>query len=148
MLSYTISPQCTAPDGSELYLSWDNEAGSVIVASKLSDDSQLWVPVLWVDANGARGIALSNVMTSQVIAAPADNKPVILVPPSQIESQRSLWNFKGSTVRYDAVQLDADTRINLNVSGDGPYESGTPVLAFKWGGGHANEVWIFTSVTS
>jgi hypothetical protein len=35
--------------------------------------------------------------------------------------------------------------MNLNVSGDPPYASGTIVLAWDWGGRQPNEIWQIDS---
>ena len=57
---------------------------------------------------------------------------------------RGTWKFLGQD--YGALQLQANTDMNLNVSGDGQYPTGTEVLAFDWAGGHPNEVWNFQMV--
>jgi hypothetical protein len=40
------------------------------------------------------------------------------------------------------IRPKGNTNLNLNASGDGPYEQGNPVNLWRWETGAHNEVWI------
>lgn len=141
MLSYLVASACTAPDGSALYLSVEKQTGQVVVWNQLpnNDSSQLWVPV---DLPGIAGTVLLNMQSGMVIAAPDENGPVKMVAPGTMNTQQCLWNLLSN----GAVQLTRDNSQNLNVSGNGPYPNGTPILSWNWSGGESNEIWNYTAV--
>lgn len=89
-----------------------------------------------------QGFVLLNYQTSMVISAPNDDSAVKLT--KLVDMNRGVWRFLG--VDYGAIQLQANTNMNLNVEGDGPYNSGTRVLVWDWSGGDSNEIWNFSMV--
>ena len=143
MIYYKISPQCVDPNGRPLYLTAQQSTLTVAVATLLpnNDSSQLWTPVEYISGND-QGFVLLNRQTNMVISAPDNDAPVKLTALDAMN--RGTWKFLGQD--YGALQLQANTDMNLNVSGDGQYPTGTEVLAFDWAGGHPNEVWNFQMV--
>ena len=79
---------------------------------------------------------LLNCLASMVISAPNDNAAVVLT--HHIDMNRGTWRFQG--VDHGALQLQANTDMNLNGAGDGPYPSGAAVLAWDWSSGAPNKV--------
>ena len=126
-----------------LYLSVDNNNlhGGLIINNLYDDPSQYWVPVAFINGTSNNGLALLNVKTQLIIASPGSNQPVTQVSPNAISGLSATWNASGA-----AIQLHADTNQNLNVSGNGPYPAGTPVVSWDWSGGEKNETWNWIPV--
>jgi hypothetical protein len=143
MIYYRISPETSDPNGKPLFLTAQQSTRTVAVATLLpnNDPSQLWTPVEYIWGTD-QGFVLLNYQTNMVISAPNDNAAVALT--NHIDMNRGTWKFQG--VNYGALQLQANTDMNLNVAGDGPYPSGTAVLAWDWSDGAPNEVWNFLMV--
>lgn len=143
MIYYRISPQCTDSKSQQLYLTAQRTTNTVVVATSLSGDdrAQLWTPVVYISGSN-HGFVLLNAETNQVISAPGDNEPVILTTLDDMK--RGTWAFNGQG--HGALQLQANTDMNLNVSGNGPYESNTKVSAWSWSRGQTNELWTFQRV--
>lgn len=140
MIYYFVTPKCTDPKGNTLYLTAEAVTGTVVVALKNNDPSQLWTPVEYLPGGYDQGFVLLNPGNKMVIASPTNDYPVKLISDEGIDT-RATWAFEGEV--YGALQLQQDITMNLNVEGSGPYHSGTPVLAWEWGGGNPNEVWTF-----
>jgi hypothetical protein len=160
-----ITPRCT-DNGAPLYLTVNgvNNNASISVSCQQTGntDAQQWeVQHLF---NGA--VYLINRASGLYLSAPVNNNSVVLVTANEAlfnadvyadgtqGQSRSTWNLcppvthagdiftpPTTTAPYGAIQLALDTSMNLNVQGNGPYKSGTPVLAWSWGGGADNEVW-------
>lgn len=88
---------------------------------------------------------------STALTFAGSNSPVtaslLMLSDSGIIDARQRWNIAVPSNTYDnpgwwAIQNCADTSQNLNVAGDGPYPAGTGILAWDWGGGAPNEVWM------
>ncbi|MDX2042340.1 MAG: hypothetical protein SF097_13885 [Acidobacteriota bacterium] len=156
MLAYTISPLCTDPTGAALYLSVNKQTQDIVVWTKLpnNDPSQLWIPLQYVNNNGAQGVVLLNAMTNKIIAAPNDAAAVTQIPLDlqQMEENRCSWNIldarTGPATHWGAVQLNKNQKMNLNVEGGGPYPNGTRVLVWGWSvlPGANNQSWTFAPV--
>ncbi|MEP7286445.1 MAG: serine hydrolase domain-containing protein [Chloroflexota bacterium] len=150
MLRYHVTSRCIDPNGNALYLSVQvftkkPTRYSVVVATQNAPDTfQNWIPMKWLDQGSDKGFILMNPETNMVIVAPQNDAAVQVIPFADlVAGQRAFWKFVGSG--YGAVQLQAHTKMNLNVSGSGPYyESGTAVLAYSWGRGPSNEMWTFS----
>lgn len=143
MVDYLVSPQCADPYGEPLYLTAQPSTSTVVVASLLpnTDPSQLWEPVEYLTEGMYLGMVLLNRQANMVISAPMDDAAVLLIEAGAVGGSRSIWGFNDAS--YGAIQLQQNTDMNLNVRGNGPYPSGTAVLAWSWGGGEPNEVWTF-----
>ncbi len=139
MIYYLISPLCTDASGKPLFLTAIRATKTVEATSQLpnNDASQLWTPIQ--DGGTDNAFVLLNKENDMVIVARA-NAPVLLA--SSDTTSRATWLFVGN----GAIQLQADTGQNLNVSGGGPYSSGTPILTWGWDGGAPNELWTMKKV--
>jgi hypothetical protein len=150
---YTISPQCTTPQGQQLYLTatttYDVTANTQILdASGMQDASQLWAAIWQSDTDTV--LLVSSLLSTggkvYAIDAPFTNAPVVLVLQQNL--QNGEWNYcSSSSDRSYAIQLYADTAMTLNVDGSGtpPYTSGTPVLAWEYPNASPNNTWAFTA---
>ena len=59
-------------------------------------------------------------------------------------SSSNFWMLGGDEGNdFHAVQWANDTSQNLNVPGNGPYNAGSGLVTWSWGGGAPNEVWKF-----
>jgi hypothetical protein len=139
MIYYSISSTCTDPSGNTLFLTAIRATQTVEAVTSLgpNDPSQLWTPVM--DGSSDNAFVLLNQETNMVIVAGA-NGPVSLAQSNT--TSRATWLF----INTGAIQLQADTGQNLNVSGDGPYNSGTAILTFGWDGGASNETWKMNKI--
>ena len=160
-----ITPSCTE-NGTPLYLTVEVVNTDTIVSVSFlqtgNTDAQQWE----VQSQFNGSVYLINRANGLYLCAPVNDNNVVLVTANAAQSgsyliadgtmgqSRCTWNLcpptthgpsfgrpASSTAPYGAIQLAEDTSMNLNVQGNGPYVSGTPVLAWSWGGGAENEVW-------
>lgn len=130
--------------GGPFYLSINNNdpTGGLIINNDFNNDSQLWQPIAVVANNDTyQGIALLNKKSGLVAFAPGDGLQVQQVSPNSMQGSSATWNIVGS-----AIQLHTNTKMNLNVSGKGPYQSGNIVLNYGWKDGQPNETWQWVPV--
>ncbi|MEP7286446.1 MAG: hypothetical protein ABI947_11820 [Chloroflexota bacterium] len=147
-MNYYVLPKCKDPNNQELCLTLRVSGPkpfiySVVVATKdLEREFQTWTPIEWLDRGKDQGFILLNPETNMVIVAPDDDQAVKVNPLASLAAiDRVFWKFVGS--EYGAIQLQANTKMNLNVKGSGPYPSGTLVLAYSWKKKQSNAMWTF-----
>lgn len=143
MLYYKIIPKCNTDLVLTLNLD-DNDNRAVLrTPSEEAKDRQLWSPIEVISGDD-KGFALFNKYSQQVLAARGDRQPLTQISPSDILKNRATWKFLGSD--FGAIQLHANTDMNLNAFGDGPYQPGNTVGIHDWKAGEPNEVWRLSLV--
>lgn len=139
---YRIESHAKTPTGQALYLSLNNNnpSSGLVVVAQATNDSQLWQPVVLVENSttvvGTVLLCKQLVNGQQVVAGTGDASFVIPVNVQDATASNATWNLK-----LPAVQFAYNTDWNLNVSGNGPYNPGNPVLIWKWKDGQPNETW-------
>ena len=89
-----------------------------------------------------------------ILTAPYDDSPVVVVPETQAPWNTMRCRFRALPVldkSWYMIQLVENPGVYLNVSGDGPYPAGTPILVYSSPGppsgdspgAEANQVWRF-----
>lgn len=145
---HTLSPACKAPMGVSLALSLNDkdDYGQVAVATaNESDDRQLWTPVYYLD-NVNRGIVFINKHSGRALQTTLSAGPVYTASLDTLDTN-SLWTL-GDAEGFVAVQPAYISDVALNVLGNGPYNSGTPVAIWPWSGAQPNEIWNATLIGS
>jgi hypothetical protein len=90
-----------------------------------------------------------------VLTAPYADSPTVMTSEADIWRQESdqlpeppnRWRaIRQPNSDWFALQLVANTKQNLNVSGDGPYLEGDIIYSYGWGDGRSNELWHFEKI--
>lgn len=149
---YTISPQCTDPNGLQLYLTANPSNSSsynvtandqILDESGAQDVSQLWAAIWQPNTNTV--ILVSQSWSSDdelyVIDAPANNSQVVLAL-LQPNLQYANWISNDGELQ---VYGNAGQSLNVWGSGIPPYTSGTPVFSWTYTPGAQNTVWTFNA---
>jgi len=148
MLYYKIAPKCNE----ELFLTLnlDPNNSAVLLKDLAQDqekDRQLWTPVEIITNTEDKGYALLNKHANKVLSARGERQPLTQISLSEaFESKVATWRFLPVRDGFGGFQLPANTDMNLNVFGNGPYISGNPVGIHDWKGGADNEIWTLTRV--
>lgn len=146
MLYYKITPKCNTELLLTLNLDPDNSA---VLLKDLEQDKgrQLWTPVEIINGTEDKGYALLNKYANKVISARGEHQTLTQISLSEaFESKVATWRFLPVKEGFGGFQLPANTTMNLNVFGNGPYLSGNPVGIHDWGRGADNELWKLTRV--
>lgn len=104
---------------------------------------QIWQRLLWLDFKGkpeqvTRGWVLINRDAGMALAWDGEGGTDMSITVTE----QALWSYGGDEgIGYHAVRPMSDHSVNLNVRGDAPYQSGTPVIVWRWGGPQSNSLW-------
>lgn len=101
--------------------------------------------MLWQKLDAQWGSILINTQNPQTLlyAVDGNGAHAQLIPNTPLNQRLALWTIGGNFPNNVAIRPMADSSQNLNVFGDGPYNSGNAVGTWSWGGGAPNEVWSF-----
>lgn len=145
MPTFTISPNVREPSlNLPLCLTANKSTPELTVTiGNLSNPApnQLWT---FVPATG--GFWIQNPATGLIIASTGAAVAILIKPSSIPDQPNVVWKYAGSKTSW-TWQLVSNTDLNLNVRGNGPYTSGTPVLTWTWSRGLPNETWFQTVVS-
>jgi hypothetical protein len=140
---YYLQPKAGA--AASLVLS--NEPGGIALAEIVHFGSAArmqWQPVAAYSNGRHEGILLVNRATGTILSSNGNDKQVTLVnnPGS---GRNAIWRPQDGIhyEAYNAIQVAANSNLNLNVQGKGPYKAGSRVIVYGWSGGDPNEVWNF-----
>src|SRR5689334_19185908 len=142
MLYYKIAPKCNRQLFLTLTLNPDSSAEILKDLSQSKDkDKQLWAPVEIITGTENKGFALVNKYDNQVISARGERQPLTHISIREaFESKVATWRDLPVKEGFGAIQLAGNNNMNLNVFGNGPYESGNTVGIHDWQGGEPNEL--------
>jgi hypothetical protein len=111
----------------------------VLDALKPGDPAQQWY--VYEPNPKDKAVCLINVLTGRMAQVEPKNGSRVLLAHRSFVDEYSTWTFGGDRAKGCALRPVWDDGQNLNVSGNGPYKSGSGVCTWGWGGGQANEVW-------
>lgn len=143
-MKYHLIPGCKGPKGETMALAVDKnhpQGNLIIMALNPADKAQIF-DVSFSITGTATGVVLINEMSGLAAYAPSNREPVTQIAVTSVDA-RSTWTLASNNPTKNAIRPFADSNMNLNVKGNGPYPDGTSVLIWNWGSGAANEVWTF-----
>lgn len=151
MLYYKIIPYCNMNLVLTLNLQEKN-AAVLLEESADNRERQLWTPIEVISKGNDKGFALVSKHKNEkgealVLAAQGDREALKSISSSAILTEtRAAWKFCSIDSELGGLQLQANTNMNLNVFGDGPYKSGNQVGIHDWKDKSPNELWQFSLV--
>lgn len=131
VLCCTITPLCAT----DLRVA---AVGNNVMIVSSSDDSTLWCPIAFIGDNTPIGqFILLNKATGKYLGSGGENQPATLVDSP---GDAAFWNWVNDHSSTGPLQFAANTDMNLNVSGNGPYPAGTPILIWNGWNSDPNEL--------
>lgn len=145
---YLLQSGATDASGNSLYLSvnLNSPTGPLMIDTLRPGNqaSQAWSPVLYVNnsnGNSVQGTGVQNQLTGLFVSCDG-NKGDQITQVAQSGVAATLWNICDK-----ALQFTANDNLNLNISGNGPYDNTSTVISWSWGGGDPNESWYWVLIS-
>jgi hypothetical protein len=143
--NYSFSPMC-AP-ATLLTANPDDSGGQLTIEAPNGSDytpgpTQLWGAEYHIDGITPLGAVFINEEVSMAMRTTPGGGAVFCADPADIDAW-SAWTFgPGPDPNSSVVYSVGDPKLNLNVSGAGPYNPGNVVITYPWQGGAENEQWV------
>jgi hypothetical protein len=112
-----------------------------------TDDQQVWLLAYYIDPYGNGGI----VFVSGDYALCQAGQEVFMLPTDEVVNyvEFATWTLAIGSPPYMAIRPLSNSDLNLNVSGNPPYNPPSPVILYKWVSDPVvtpNELWSFTQI--
>jgi len=146
--TYTFAPAC-APG---LLLTADENGGSgpLTVQYPRGDTAsalQLWNATYRIEGTTPIGVVFENQELSMIVRATPPGGGALICADSAVPDTWDGWyTGPGPDTNLTAIHSSAEPGLYWNVSGNGPYITGNPVISLSWQGGQKNELWTMTYV--
>jgi hypothetical protein len=126
----------------------DDDTAVYVLEESYDNDYMLWERL---STRGGNGFALVNKARNLCIrrAGNGNGERLTLANLENIErDDLCVWRTEGPYGGYICLNSFADFEQKMNIPGNGPYRSGTPLIAFEWDGGAGNELWMMIEETA
>jgi hypothetical protein len=142
--NYSFAPMC-AP-ATLLTANPDDAGGQLTIEPPTGDDhtpgpTQLWGAEYHIDGIAPLGAVFINEELSMAMRTTPGGGAVFCADPSQIDAWSAWTVGPGPDPSSSVVYSAGNPKLDLNVSGAGPYNPGNVVITYPWQGGAENEQW-------